>query len=289
MTIPTSQTFGKQKTPPKKGTFRVVIKRTTGIWPRKVFVQWILRDPTSDTGYIFSVYRAGSAEGPWDAVALDLTDTYYFLDDTFPAPEDRTKPGLFSLRRTIYYKVVVRHPTDGDAETVKKLEADLPRRQQGIVRKLRRDAAVALKKGSGTEVAILKRRWWGETCTCKSASGVVTRGHCKECHGTGIKYGYWEPVYGFAIRSATPVDVGTENQGNVESHRLQVIMLDVPEVERYDILVFLRDNKRYIVNRVVPTEIHTVNVHQELDVSELARSSREYAMEVDPWRDPKWF
>jgi len=289
MPVPTSETVWKQKTPPKKGIFRVVINRITGLWPRKVLIQWIIREPTQATDYFFNVYRSGSAEGPWEELATDL-DNYYFLDDNFPAPNDRSEPGLFSMRRTLYYRVVATHPIDGTVDVVQKLEASLDRRRAGIVRKLRRDAAVALKKGSGTQVAILKRKWWGEPCEiCRAATGQTTRGHCKECNGTGIIHGYWGPVYGYATRSATPTNVGTENQGNVEVHQVQIKMLDIPEVERYDILVFLRDNKRYIVNQVLPTEIHTVNVHQELNVSELSRSSREYSLEVDPWHDPKWF
>ena len=290
MPVPTSQTVWKSESPPKKGTFRVVVNRTTALWPRKVFVQWIVREPKSSSGFLFSLYRSGSAEGPWETIFEAQPDVYYYLDNNFPAPQDRSAPGLFSLRRTLYYKVIVSHPTDGTAETVQKLEASLDRRRQGIVRKLRRDAAVMLQRGSGTEVAILKRKWWGEPCeVCRASTGQTTRSHCKECHGTGIVYGYWDPVYGFAVRSATPVDVGTENQGSVERHQLQVKMLDIPEVERYDILVFLRDAKRYIIDQVLPTEIHTVNVHQELVVSELARSSNEYAIKVDPWRDPQWF
>ena len=154
MPVPTSQTIWKHDSPPKKGLFRVEITRTTALWPRKVYVQWIVREPKNPSGHLFSVYRSGSAEGPWEELLKDAADTYYLLDNNFPAPEDRTSPGLFSLRRTIYYKVVVTHTEDGTAETIKKLEADLPRRQRGIVRKLRRDAAVALKKGSGTEVVV---------------------------------------------------------------------------------------------------------------------------------------
>lgn len=290
MTVPTSQTVWKNETPPKKGTFKVVVTRTTALWPRKVFVQWIVREPKSTSGHLFSLYRSGSSEGPWETLFEAIPDIYYHLDENFPAPSNRSDAGLFSLRRTLYYKVVVSHPSDGVAETVQKLEASLDRRRQGIVRKLRRDAAVMLHRGSGTEVAILKRKWWGEPCEiCRSSTGQTTRSHCSSCHGTGIVYGYWDPVYGFATRSATPVDVGTESQGNVERHQVQVKMMDIPEVERYDILVFLRDNKRYIIDQVLPTEIHTVNVHQELVVSELARSSNEYALEVDPWRDPGWF
>jgi hypothetical protein len=290
MPVPLSQTYGKQQSPPKTNvSLHLEVTRTVGIWPRKVFIQWILRNPRQGSGYFFDVFRSGSADGSWETVATDLEDIYFLIDESFSASNDRSSPDLFSLGRVVYYKVVVTHTTDGTTEQIRKLEAGLDRRRSGIVRKLRRDAMVALRKGSGTEVAILKRRWWGEPCTCRSMVGTTTRAHHEPCNGTGIIYGYWDPVYGFATRSSEPVNVATTEKGNEESHYIRVLMLDIPEVTRYDILVFLRDNKRFMVEEVTNTEIQTVSVHQELKVSELARSSREYALKVDPWHVPEWF
>jgi hypothetical protein len=290
MGVPLSQTYGKQKSPPKTSSdWSLEVTRVTGIWPRKIYLQWMLRNPGFADGYVFTVSRSGSAEGPWTDVATGLSDTYFLVDDGFPAPCDLSGPGLFSLRRTIYYRVTATHTVDGSVESVKKLEAGLDRRRQGIVRKLRRDARVVLRKGSGTEVAILKRRWWGEPCDCTTKTGQVTRSHCRKCFGTGIISGYWDPVYGFAVRTSAPVVEDTGTQGNVETHNLQVRMYYIPQVSAQDILVFMRDNKRYIVEVPITTEIHTVEVHQELQVSELSRSSREYNIPVDDWHDPAWF
>lgn len=289
MPVPLSQTYGKQDSPPKKDTvLHIEITRTVALWPRKILVQWILRNPTSGNGYVFTLYRSSSLSGPWYEVG-SVIDNYLFVDNTFEAPNNQTQDDLFSLRRTVYYRVLVTHPVDGTTEAIRKVEAATDRRRAGIIRKLRRDAAVALRKGSGTEVAILKRRWWGEPCTCRSKVGIATRAHHAPCNGTGIITGYWDPVYGFATRSSDSVNVATNEKGNEESKFIQVKMLDIPEVSRYDILVFLRDNKRFIVENVLPTEIHAITVHQELQVSELARSSREYNLIVDPWHDPEWF
>ncbi len=290
MPTPLSQVYGKQKSPYRKGDFRVVITRTVGLWPRRVFIQWMLRNPSTAIGYTFQVYRSGGANGPWTQVATDLVDTFLFVDNTLPTPENRSAPGLFSMRRTLYYKVEVTHITDGPAEATQSLEPGLDRRRAGIVRKLRRDTHVALKKGSGTQVAIIKRRWWGEPCTvCQTATKQSTRAHCSSCWGTGIVTGYWDPVYGYATRSAAPVDNQTTTEGVTETHLLRVKMEYIPEVMPRDVLVFLRDNKRYIVDRVVTTEIHTKTVHQELDVSELAHSAVEFNLSADDWHTPAWF
>lgn len=286
MPTPTSQTYGKERSPRNQGIFHIQVTRIVSLWPRKIFLQWILRKPTASSGYIFDVYRAGSAEGPWNQVASALTDTYYFVDDTFSAPSERTAADLISLRRTLYYKVVVTHATDGSSEAVKPLEAGLDRRRRGMLQKLRRDASVALRKGPGTEFTVFKRRWWGGKCPCRAKSGQTTRSHCLTCYGTGIVNGYWNPVYGFAKRSAAPVNVRIETSGKSETHLINVIMLDVPEVQADDVLVFLRDNKRYLIRQVITTELQTVTVHQELYVSELSRSAVEYDLVADNAHTP---
>ena len=81
----------------------------------------------------------------------------------------------------------------------------------------------------------------------------------------------------------------TTSAGTTEANRILVTIPYIPMVEPLDVLVFLRDDKRYIVDKVNPTEIHNVTVHQELQVSELAKSSREYHMSADNWHDPQWF
>jgi len=261
--------------------FSIEVTRTTPIFPRKVYLQWILRKPPSSSGFKFDVYRSGSSDGPWDLLHVDLPDTFYCVDST---------PNLFSLQRVIYYKVVCRYGTE-EISTVRQLEAGLDRRREGMRRKLIRDASKALKLIMGTEVAILKRRRWGETCThCVSkGTGQNVRAHCAYCWGTGFLEGYWTPVYGYAQRKGSPLVTQITPGGNTEVSKQSVITLGIPQVEAEDLLVFLRDSKRYIVEIADSTQLHSVDVHQELQVSELARSSREYGITVDPWHDPGWF
>lgn len=289
MTTPLSYVYNKSNPPHHKGDYRIEITRIYGVWPRKVFLQWVVKKPTFATGYKYNVYRSGGSEGPWTKLTDDLEDTYLFVDDTFPAPTDRTQPGLFSIQRSIYYKVTVDHTTDGTAETIKNLEAGLDQRRAGIIRKLRRDVVVMLRKGEGTEVAVFKRRWAGEKCTCQTSTGMTTRSHCEKCLGTGIITGYWKPVYTYAKRSTAPVVTQIGSPGTIETRFLKVIMPDIPEVTALDILVFLRDNKRYTIDQVNTTEIHTVTAHQELSVSELSHAAVEFDLTADKWHRPEWF
>jgi hypothetical protein len=291
MPVPHSETYGKQATPPKtSSTLRLEINRISNLWPRKIFIQWTLRNPPAATGYTFNVYRSGGPEGPWEKLTDDLVDTFYYLDDDFPGPHDRSKVGHVQMRMSNYYRVTVKYGTDPEAEAVHFVDGAPDHRRAGMIRKLMRDAYLSLRKGNGTEVAILKRMWYGEPCTiCRSSVGQTTRAHCSTCNGTGIIQGYWNPVYTYARRTETPQDTRVGPQGKVESNRLMVYMPYFPEVEVEDILVFLRDNRRYIIEQVSLTSVHAVTVHQECSVSELSRTSREYNMKVDPWHDPKWY
>jgi hypothetical protein len=289
MQIPLSQTYGKKNPPRNASIYGVNITRTVQSAASKVFIQWEVRGGTSADGYTFTISRSGSPGGPWQVLATDLEDVFLYVDSDFPANNDETTPNLMSLRRPIYYKVQVTHPDDGTAETTAPIEGGLDRRRHAMVKKLRRDATLKIRKGTGTEVAILKRKWWGVPCTCRSQSGIVTRAHCDLCKGTGVQTGYWDPVYTFGKRTVTSVQQQLAPSGTVETNRILVTIPHIPFVEPQDIIVFMRDAKRYIAENVMITEIHVVGVHQEIQVSELAKSSREYSIPVDNWHTEPWY
>lgn len=290
---PTSLTYGKELTPPSKiaaESLSITITRTVASYPRKIYVQWLIRHVGQASGFTFQLYRSGSAGGPWEHIGVDLADTYFFVDEKFPASNDRSNAGLFSLNRIVYYKATVDNGAGTTAEDIKKLEGGLDRRRRGIHRKLVRDAEIYLRKVGGTQVAIFKRRHWGTPCPdCRAKTGQTTLSHCSTCLGTGILGGYWNPVYGYAQRKVAPVNIFTGIQGSVEAHRIEAYMMNIPQVESKDILAFLRDGKYFSVEQRVPTQIHVNDVHQELIISELAPGSVEYNLVADSWHDPPWF
>lgn len=293
MGFPHSETYGKQGTPPKTSLdLKLEVTRITCLWPRKLFVQWTLRNPPAATGYTFNVYRSANPTGSWEKMTNDLVDTFYYLDDNFLGPQDRSSVGLVQMRMSQYYKVTARYLSGPEVEVIRVVEGSPDHRRAGVIRKLTRDAYVSLRKGNGTEVAILKRMWYGEPCTvCRTSTGQIARAHCSTCSGTGIIKGYWSPVYTYARRTVAPVEARVASQGLVETHRVMAIMPYFPEVEVGDLMIFLRDQKRYAIEQVRTTEVHAVTVHQECEISELARTSGEYMIstQVDPWHDPKWY
>ena len=266
---------------------RLEITRITPLYPVANFLQWDLVTPTESGSYLFNVYRSGSPAGPWETLVTNAVDSFNYLD-TMPQVEtaDSRAVNQLSLGRQIYYKVVAIPPSGVDHEVgdTKAVEPFLNHVQKMLRRKLIYEEALALKKLNGVPVAVLKRMRWGPRCPkCfDKTTNQIVRGNCSNCYGTGFVPGYFTPVITYARRGTSPLNAQVTAQGKTDTVLTQVTLLNIPKVSDEDVLVFLRDNARFRVAQMVSTELQTVAVHQKLVVSELARSSIEYCVPVDP-------
>lgn len=276
------------------------ITRLTPLYPNGVFLQWELTSPSVAGAYTFSVARSGSSNGPWEVLAATLSNTYNYLDvapptpptpdvSTLPAPQIAPPPPLafnqLAMTRAMYYRVIVTPPAGGGAAvtTVAEVEPHLSGKQRLLRRKMLRDAAMGFRHLNGVDVAVLKRVRWGPRCDkCVDAfTKEVVRANCGSCYGTGFAPAFYAPVITLGRRGTRPLGKQLTPQGVMEYRPTQVTLLDVPKVEPDDVLVFLRDNKRFIVKTAIETELQTVGVHQKFEVSEIARSSPEYRIPVN--------
>ena len=272
----------------------IEITRLLPLFPRGVFLQWDLINPTEVGSFRFDVYRSGGPEGPWEPLALGGVDIYNF-SDVLPTTSTQSVGAInqLSLTRGIFYRVVVTPPSgcDNEVEVVSIVEPRLDGPQRLLKRKILRDESLTFKKLNGVEIAVCKRMHWGTRCTVcwDKTTKAVTRANCSTCFGTGFTPGFFAPILTLGRRGTLPAAKQLAPQGIAEYRPTQVTILDAPKVEPDDVLVFLKDNKRFIVKAVIQTELKTVGVHQKLEVSELARSSVEYRIVVDPTRIPPLF
>lgn len=272
----------------------VEITRLLPLFPRGVFFQWDLLNPTETGSFQFDVYRSGSPEGPWEPLLLGGADIYNY-SDVLPSTSTQATGDInqLSLTRGIFYRVVVTPPSgcDNAVEVVSVVEPRLDGKQRLLKRKILRDESLTFKKLNGVEIAVVKRMHWGPRCTkCwDKTTKAVTRANCTTCYGTGFSPGYFAPILTLGRRGTLPAAKQIAPQGIAEYRPTQVTILDAPKVEPDDVLVFLKDNKRFVVKAVLQTELKTVGVHQKLEVSEIARSSIEYRLVVDPSRIPPLF
>lgn len=274
----------------------VVITRAVMVSSDAVFVQWDLRDAYVSGSYIVDLYRSLSPEGPW-ALVSSGTNMYNAVDAFSVTGSGNVppvkEPNLLSIARNIYYKVVVT-PPGGIVEQVSAvapLEAQLSGRQERAKRKILRDARVLMVKGNGVPVAVCKRARWGVKCSfCVDLyTGDILHGECLKCYGTGYVPGYMTPVLTYARRSPNATQSQIAEAGKVDLNMVAVTLLDIPKVQDDDMLVFLRDNTRFLVKATTQTELQTVGVHQDVTASEIAHSSIEYSFPVDPYTIPALF
>jgi hypothetical protein len=272
----------------------VSVIRTLSLFPNGVFLQWELTGAVESGPYLATVFRSGSPGGPWDLLVDSSPDLASFTDHfPLPASPTNTDPNQLSLSRGLFYRVRVVPPSgpSAAAEVVSAVEPLLTGRQRLVRRKIVRDEYVMLSRLNGVEVAVLKRKHWGQRCPkCFDPyTGESMRGSCGTCFGTTFVGGFFDPIVVWAKRSPVPVQVALSPEGKAETAFTGIIMLDAPAVRDDDVLVFLRDNRRFLVRRVLPTELRTVTVHQRLEVSELARSDVLYRFPVDFQAAPRLF
>lgn len=269
----------------------IKITKITPLFPKKVFLQWDLINPTESGSYTFTIQRSGSTEGPWETLQAGLQNSFNYIDDFTSQPHlsNDGKANLYSLQRDIYYKVRV-VPPSGCVNTATSephgLETELAPIQRGLRRRLRYDEQILFKRHNGIRLALLKRRTWGERCTeCYDPTTKATmKEYCAVCYGTSFVGGYWNPVITWG-RVNTPKNVQAQiTERNTKEAAPHVItLLDVPILQDKDLIVEITTNMRHEVRNQRQTELQRRSVHQQVTTSLLAHDAVEYTIPVD-WR-----
>lgn len=273
---------------------KITITRTIPLYPNGVFFQWAVSSAESGL-FVFDVFRSASPNGPWDVLSTGATNVYNYVD-RWPLSNPNLQTQVInqlSLTRSIYYRVDVTPPSgSGNKVTaISDVEPGLSHSMRMRKRKMLRDEAFSYRKLNGTELVVLKRKRWGARCpVCYDAvSRSATRADCTTCFGTTFTGGYYDPIITMGRRTVLQKTTALAVEGKSNINVGQMWLLDAPYVEPDDILVALRDNRRFLINKINNTELQTVTVHQKVDMTELVRSSIEYRIPVDPTRVPKLF
>lgn len=263
----------------------VTITKSTPLTPRGNFLQWTLSNCAPDT-YFFDVHRSGSRNGPWERVVEGLQDTYSYTDRFDQAVTvDRTRvlpPNQLSQLTNFYYQVTVRNGSGQIATDLSEVGPTLEPKQRQMLRALTHAEWRAFRY-SGVPVALLKRRRWGVRCRkcVDPTTKEVLRSACTNCWGTGFEGGYWNPVMTYARRAPLQETSQITPEGKTNISNSRMVLLAIPRMEQADLVVFLRDNKRFFVDQQVETQLRTVPVHQVVLLTELSGSDIAYRIPVD--------
>lgn len=265
------------------------ITKVTPLFPKRVFIQWDLLDPTESGSYTFSVQRSGSTNGPWETLQEGVQNSFNYIDDLTVQPHlpDDGKAHLYSLQREIYYKVQVIPPSgcaNGAVSDPHGLETELDPVQRGLRRRLRYDEQILFKRHNGVRLAILKRRFWGVRCTeCYDpTTRATTKEYCSICYGTSFVGGYWDPVVVWGrINTPKNVQAQTTERNKKEAAPHVITLLDVPLLQDKDLIIETATNLRHEVRNQRQTELRRRAVHQQVTTSLLAHDAVEYTIPVD--------
>lgn len=264
----------------------LALTRVTPLVPYGYFLQWALTGVKDDGPFLFTLYRSGSANGPWEQIAPTVTNQYAMVDGLAqPASLSRDvyqRPNQLALARRFFYRVVAALPDGRTLEVVEDTDPDLDALHAQQWRRATYDFNLAMRV-QGVPIAVVKRRRWGARCRrCTDAkTREIIRAGCVACWGTAFETGYWTPmlVQGRRAPAQEATTIAPEQKSDASVTR--VWLPYVPQVEKDDLLVFPRDNKRLIVDQQVQTEIGTVTVHQVVTAVELNHDHILYRFPVE--------
>lgn len=297
----------------------VEITRVQGLYRDKIAIQWSLTsvDSSRASGVLFDVQVSGTGTDPWDTIAENVDNVIYI--NTFEdAADNLTEENLLTLSKERWYRVkaylsdgeiLVSDPVDNygthassyghskslgvsadrnanhpNPQTIFSPKQGTKRRLVLIQRAIQRRRAIALEKYNGVDVAILKRRHYGERCsTCfDRASGMIMLSRCDECYGTGWEGGFYPSIKSVARFVEGTLNTQKDRSGNTEIRQSQLELLDFPRLEKDDIIVELDSGRRWVVAQESDEKhIRRRRLYQSFICNELNRDAVQYCIDIN--------
>lgn len=286
--------------------------------PSSVQMQWDLSEVTESGTFSFVIERSGSPSGPWTVItSTPLTNTYAYTDalntesaqtlslvrDIYyrikATPPSGSTHAVYSPATNLdgltanefsgpQSAIGLKVSNPGQQEKIpvtQQFERNFPTpriRKRLLKNAITRHQYIGLRNIYGIEFLLLKRRHFGVRCpTCYNPhSREVINSQCPICYGTSWTGGYFTPIEMLGKKIEAPTQSMVTPQSKDDVHMTQIQLLDFPRVDEGDLLVEKADNKRFLVRGVNFGSLKTIQVFQVTSVSELPRSSYEYAIPV---------
>lgn len=246
--------------------------RVYPVYPTGFDVTWELIGAGALGKYTFSIQKSANGDD-WEDIA-QVTDSNNYIDTSTPA----------SIRHTqVYYRVHVLSPLGEEATSEAVITYNNPEKKTFLLAKeIVRRANLLYREMNGVELAVLKRKMWGEKCVCRhSITGGTIDSQCVSCYGLEYKGGYHTPVYIYGHIEPVPV---TERQstevGNTDVSNTTGIISNYPLLRKGDIIVELHNNNRWYIKDVQLTEAKRFPVSQRFQISLIERTDVIYKYEL---------
>lgn len=245
--------------------------KASPIFYQEVVIEWSI--PSKWGACSFNIYKSETEQLDSFQKINPVPVSSNFFRDT--STED------FSKFANSYYKVEVIFP---DNRKIISNTFSWKNRRTSFVQlranEIRRRENLLLNKFTGVDSVIYRKRSFGERCSnCWDFTAEkVVRDHCQVCFGTSFKGGYYEGFHTKIQYEPTPNNARKDYQGVVEQNTIPAWLIDIPEVDVFDIIYRIPDARLYRVDQVGNTELQTVVVRQILQLVELDKQSVEFKL-----------
>lgn len=214
-------------------------------------VEWDMHPMFTDVGpYTFQLqvgHTALTDADDWENVGLPVTNTFYAIDDTQRS---------YGKTQYTHYRIKLTTTEGTYYSRAEPMLGVLSAEDRRRAREILRSWTVRLQKTpAGTEGYLIKRRIYGERCTCLDPDTLdVNNPQHEECYGTGFVDGYYAPVpcvYAELGLKQRRERVDEQMRGSV--HEGSVIsgkMLAIPHLDSRDIWVNRAADLRYTINTI---------------------------------------
>jgi hypothetical protein len=245
-------------------------------------VEWTLHprfaDPQPHT-FQLQVGRTGVHGSEWCDVGLPVANGFFAVDDT---------KRIYGKDQWTHYRVVLTTPQGSYASKPQHALGNLDKRDWLRAREISRLESLRLRKEAGQDGFLLKRRLFGEACTClDSQTQEIRNPQCTVCYGTGFLNGYYPAVPCFYVELSTRsirnhLDTGS-GKGTINSlPKVVGRMLNVPQVFSYDVWVDRDTDFRWIIHTVAnKVEIRGVPIVLSAEMRLAPYSHAVYQVEIE--------
>ena len=228
-------------------------------YPATVYVQWEMDNHALPENYYFYLYWSSSTDSDFKAVnTTPVINSYHF---EFPFTLLTKEEYLFIKIKAVIGSLVVWSNTQG-------LFYNLDRRQYLIVKEIiRKHDLLRRKKVGAGECLVYKRKVFGAPCLdcIDPHTGRLIDSRCTSCFGTGKLGGYHDPISTWVEIVEADRHIKPSEMGTLEN-RFSTGNLTLPIVQKGDIIVEAKRNKRWNVEGIKRSALQTVPIDQTVEL-----------------------
>lgn len=248
-------------------------------YPASVFVQWQLNNQALPENYYFYIYLSSDPETGF----VKINQTPVINEYSFEFPYN-----LLTEEEYLFVKIEGRIGPLIIWSKPQGLFYNLERRMYLNIKEIIRKKELIRRKKVGVECDVYKRKVFGAPCAaCYDVhTGLNTDSKCAECFGTGKLGGYHEPITNWVEIVEGPREIKPSEIGTVEP-RFATGSLTLPIVQKGDIIVERKRNKRWYINRIEREAQQTFPVDQTIELRLISPKDIEYRLgEPEPVGTP---